>query len=58
MPQDSRAEYYKERRRKYKLFSVEIERETMSQFERELERKGETKANWLKKKIKEELSEE
>lgn len=57
MPQESRAKYFRERRTKYKSFSVAIEREKMERFERELSDKQITKASWLNKKIDEELGE-
>lgn len=55
MPPDSRAEYFKERRAKYKSFTVEVEREKMEIFEKVLSERKETKAEWLNKKINEEI---
>ena len=51
MPPESRAEYFKDRRAKFKSFTVEVEREKMEAFERKLQSKKE----WLDKKIAEEL---
>ncbi len=57
MAPESRAEYFKERRAKYKMFTVEVERERMDKLEARLNRTGETKAEWLNRKIDEEISE-
>lgn len=55
MPAKSRAEYFKERRSKYKSFTVEVEREKMELFEEKLFTEQTSKAEWLNKKIDEEL---
>ncbi len=55
MPPESRAEYFKQRRTKYKSFTVEIEREKMERFEQRLNENQTTKAKWLNEKIDEEL---
>lgn len=55
MAPESRAEYFKERRAKYKSFTVEVEREKMEQFETKLKKAGASKAEWLNQKIDEEL---
>lgn len=55
---ESRAEYFKERRAKFKSFTVEVEREKMEKFEKELGKIQTTKAEWLNKKIDEELGNE
>lgn len=57
MAQESRAEYFKERRSKYKSFTVEVERGKMDRFEQKLSEQNTTKAEWLNKKINEELGE-
>lgn len=57
MAPDSRAEYFKDRRSKFKMFSAEIEREKMERFERVLAERNEKKIDWLKKKIDEEIGE-
>lgn len=55
MAQESRAEYMKERRSKFKAFHVEVERERMELFESHLAKKNQTKKEWLEEKIDEEL---
>lgn len=55
MAPESRAEYFKERRNKYKLFTVEVEREKMELFEKKLSDNNTSKAVWLNEKIDEEL---
>ncbi len=55
MPQKSRAEYFKDRRSRFKAFHVEVEREKMERFEQKLIQLNETKAEWLNKRIDEEL---
>ena len=55
MPQKSRAEYFKDRRSRFKAFHVEVEREKMERFEQKLIQRNETKAEWLNKRIDEEL---
>ncbi len=55
MPPESRAEYFRQRRTKYKSFTVEIEREKMERFEQRLNENQTTKAKWLNEKIDEEL---
>ena len=57
MAQESRAEYFKERRSKYKSFTVEVERGKMERFEAALSEQNITKAEWLNKKINEEIGE-
>ena len=57
MAQESRAEYFKERRSKYKSFTVEVERSKMERFEEALSEQNITKAEWLNKKINEEIGE-
>ena len=47
--------YFKERRNKYKLFTVEVEREKMELFEKKLSDNNTSKAVWLNEKIDEEL---
>ena len=56
MPPESRAEYFRERRTKFKTFSVAVEREKMEQFEAALRKQNRSKAEWLNEKINEELS--
>lgn len=51
----SRADYFKERRKKTKAFNVEIERSKMEMFEKWLFEQKKTKKQWLDEKISEEL---
>lgn len=53
---DSRADYFKERRKDYKAFHVEVERGKMEEFEEKLSQKKITKKHWLNEKIDEELN--
>lgn len=55
MPPESRAEYFKERRNKFKSFTVEVDREKMECFEKKLSEQQKSKAEWLNGKIDEEL---
>lgn len=55
MPPESRADYFKERRAKFKSFTVEVEREKMERLEKKLSDKKTTKAKWLNQKIDEEI---
>ncbi len=57
MPPESRAEYFKERREKFKSFTVEVEREKMERLEKRLSEQSKTKASWLNEKIDEEIGE-
>lgn len=50
-----RSEYFKERRKGQKTFSVTIDRERLEQFEAELQKKGLTKTSWLEAQINEVL---
>lgn len=58
MPPESRANYFKERRSKFKSFTVEVEREKMERFEKKLSEERTTKAEWLNRKINEEIGEQ
>lgn len=51
----SRADYFKERRTKYKAFHVEVDKKKMERFEQKLEKKKQSKKEWLDEKIDEEL---
>ncbi len=55
MSPESRAKYFKERRAKYKSFTVEVDRLKMEKFEQTLKERNETKAEWLNRKIDEEI---
>ena len=52
---ESRAEYFRNRRAKFKTFSVEVDREKMERFEKALSNSQKSKAEWLNEKIDEEL---
>lgn len=56
MSPKSRAEYFKKRREKFKMFTVEIDREQMERLEAHLAKARKTKADWLNEKINETLS--
>lgn len=58
MSPESRADYFKERRSKFKSFTVEVEREKMERFEKKLSEEHITKAEWLNRKINEEIGEQ
>lgn len=55
LAENSRADYFKERRGKFKAFHVEVERERMEAFEQKLSIKKQSKKEWLDEKISEEL---
>ena len=57
MPPESRAEYFKERREKFKSFTVEVEREKMERLEKRLSEQSKTNASRLNEKIDEEIGE-
>lgn len=52
---ESRADYFRERRKNTKAFHVEVDREKMEQFEKKLLAQNKTKKSWLDEKINEEL---
>ncbi|MBF0709712.1 MULTISPECIES: hypothetical protein [unclassified Gemella] len=51
----SRADYFKKRREQFKQFNVSVEKEKITIFEEILKKKNLTKAEWLNKKIDEEI---
>lgn len=51
----SRAEYFRERRKEFKQFTVSIKREKLEKFEQYLANIGKTKVQWFEEKIDEEL---
>lgn len=53
----SRADYFKERRKTTRNFSVEVDREKFDKLENKLNNQGKTKTKWLNEKIDEELKE-
>lgn len=54
MAQKSRAEYFRQRREKLGSFSVLIDKERLDKIESILNKRGESKTQWLKNKIDEE----
>ncbi len=57
MSQRDRAQYFRDRRKKFKYFSVEVEMQKMERFEEHLKQKNISKTDWLNEKIDEELGE-
>ncbi|MBR3646210.1 MAG: hypothetical protein IKN54_07300 [Lachnospiraceae bacterium] len=55
--QRNRAEYFRERRKTRKGFSVSIEKEKADKFDEYLEKKGLSKAEWLNREIDKALNE-
>lgn len=55
MTTNSRADYFKERRKTRKDFGVLIDREKLERFEKKLKSQNVTKTAWLNEKINEEL---
>lgn len=53
---ESRADYFKERRKKIGQFSVSVDREKLDALSEKLEQQGKTKTGWLNEKIDEEIS--
>lgn len=52
----SRADYFRQRRKKTKAFYVEIDSSKMKEFEEAMTSIGKSKKEWLNEKINEELS--
>ena len=57
MPRESRAQYFRDRRKKINAFAVEVDKEKMERFEEKLKEKNISKVKWLNEKIDEELGE-
>lgn len=55
MSPESRAEYFRERRKQKKQFSVLSNRETVEALEKKLKEQGKTKVEWFEEKATEEL---
>lgn len=51
----SRADYFRERRKKLKDFGVLVDRQKLETFEEKLKAEDKTKTTWLNEKIDEEL---
>jgi hypothetical protein len=54
---ESRADYMKERRKKTRNFSVELDRDKFDKLEKKLSEKGVTKKQWFSEKVDEEIGE-
>lgn len=55
MAPESRAEYFRERRKKVAQLNVSVPKEKLVALEEALERAGKTKTQWVNEKIDEEL---
>lgn len=55
MAEKSRAEYFRERRKKIAQFNVSVPKEKLDALETVLAEKAQTKTQWLNEKIDEEL---
>ena len=58
MTPESRAEYFRERRKTRKQFNVLCDREIVEALEQRLQEQGKTKTTWFKEKVAEELSQD
>ena len=58
MAAESRAEYFRERRKTRKQFNVLCDKEIVEALERKLREQGKSKTAWFKEKVAEELSSE
>lgn len=56
MPDKSRADYFKERRKTIGQFSVSVPREKLDALDKKLKERNKTKTMWLNEKIDEEIS--
>lgn len=56
MSPESRAEYFRERRKTKKQFSVLSDRERVEALEEKLKKQGKTKTKWFEEKADEELT--
>ena len=55
MAPESRAEYFRERRKTMKQFNVMLNREKIEALEAKIKAQGKTKVQWLEEKVDEEL---
>lgn len=55
MSPESRAEYFRERRKAKKQFSVLADREKVEALEAKLKEQGKTKVGWFEEKAEEEI---
>lgn len=56
--ENSRADYFRERRKSIGQFNVSIPKEKLSKLEEKLTEQGKTKTQWLTEKIDEEIGKE
>lgn len=56
--ENSRADYFRERRKSIGQFNVSVPREKLSKLEDKLTEQGKTKTQWLTEKIDEEIGKE
>lgn len=56
--ENSRADYFRERRKNIGQFNVSIPKEKLSMLEEKLTEQGKTKTQWLTEKIDEEIGKE
>lgn len=56
--ENSRADYFRERRKSIGQFNVSIPKEKLSMLEEKLNEQGKTKTQWLTEKIDEEIGKE
>lgn len=57
MAEKSRAEYYRKRRETRKQFMVLLDKELLERLDHKIRANGMSRAEWLRKKIAEELGE-
>lgn len=55
MPPESRAEYFRERRKSKKQFSVLCDRRKVESLEQKLKEQGKSKVQWFEEKADEEI---
>ena len=56
--ENSRASYFRERRKSIGQFNVSVPKEKLSKLEEKLTEQGKTKTKWLTEKIDEEIGKE
>lgn len=55
MAEKSRADYFRERRKTYKQFVVNLDKSLIDELDARLKEQGLTRTEWVKRKIAEEL---
>lgn len=56
MAQESRAEYFRERRKTLKQLVFMVDREKAEALDKKLSAKGESRTEWFRRKLNEEIS--